>query len=353
MKINIILHPENDSWIIEKMALKLKECVNTLGMETAISREPNAQCDINHWMSYAFAVPPKLTPSSMLITHIDDPYKLAQVKSQLSDSVDIGLCMSSYALRELVNRGLPRESLAYINPGHDSAVKPRPTVIGITTRLYDDGRKRESLIIKLSESMSLRHFEFVIFGSGWDRIVPKLERAGAIVRYIPGGNDYKHDYKIMIEEIPYFDYYLYLGLDEGSLGTLDACAAGVKTIVTPQGFHVDLADGITHPVWTFEDLLKTFKVLSNDRQKMIDSASGMNWRKHAEKHIIVWRALVAQQRPTIPTLLGQSDVFNLIENDRYVSGSEFHSRSLKPRRILSYLARKEILQPLRNALRKW
>jgi len=47
------------------------------------------------------------------------------------------------------------------------------------------------------------------------------------------------DYEVYKELIPTLDYYLYVGKDEGQMGFIDALAAGIPTIVTPQGFHLD------------------------------------------------------------------------------------------------------------------
>ena len=66
-------------------------------------------------------------------------------------------------------------------------------------------------------------------------------------------DNYRVDYDEIKSHVPYFDYYFYPGLDEGSLGTLDALAAGVKTIVTNQGFHLDLTNGVTHGFWDYGD----------------------------------------------------------------------------------------------------
>jgi hypothetical protein len=105
------------------------------------------------------------------------------------------------------------------------------------------------MLLRLAQTMRLDAFRFEIFGQGWADVIPRLEAAGAEIFYRPGSDDYVADYREMIDHVAGFDYYLYLGRDEGSLGTLDALAAGVKTIITPQGFHVDLPYGITHAVW--------------------------------------------------------------------------------------------------------
>jgi len=124
MHVNIILNPNHGSWIIEKMAQRVVDYAPELGFSAAISDAPDEQADINHWMSYAFVDSATKSPSTVFITHIDDAFKLAYVKKALQQRVDIGICMSSYAVAELSARGLPRDSLCYVLPGHDSQVHP-------------------------------------------------------------------------------------------------------------------------------------------------------------------------------------------------------------------------------------
>ncbi len=186
----------------------------------------------------------KLQPGSlntMFVTHLDDQLKVDRVKQHFRDGFDAAICMSSMTVSQLEQSGIESSKLTYVLPAHDFAVRPRRIVVGITTNLYGDGRKREWMLEQLAEDMDMSLFEFRIFGSGWDGRLQKLERSGAVLSCFPPTQDAVAYYKCVCENVSSFDYYLYMGLDEGSLGTLDALAAGVPTIVTEQGFHLDLA----------------------------------------------------------------------------------------------------------------
>jgi len=169
------------------------------------------------------------------------------------------------------NHVAEREKLRYITPAHDGLVIPRRIVIGITSRLRGDKAKREHLLIRLCDTMRLDAFHFEIIGRGWEEVIPRLEAAGARVRYYPGTDDGIEDYRINLERVPLFDYYLYLGFDEGSMGFLDALAAGVPTIVTPQGFHLDINGGVTHAFSNIAELCNIFEELVWKRQCLIDN----------------------------------------------------------------------------------
>lgn len=345
---HLVLTQDNKSWIIEKMAARIAEHAPEFGFEISVGDAERADAQINHWMSYAFANVAHRTPATMLITHLDDPYKIGLVKSELVSGVDVGIALSSHTCDMLVEAGVARESLAFAVPGHDFAADPRRVVIGMTTRLYPDGRKRESMLLALARAMRLDRFRFEIFGLGWDAVIPELEAAGAEVAYSPGTDDYRSDYVEMMKRVPGFDYYLYLGRDEGSLGTLDALAAGVKTIVTPQGFHVDLPGGITHAIWSQEDLERVFGEIAAEAERRAAAVANLTWRAYAEAHAIIWHAILDGRRASIAELLAERRGRHVreiepMDEDR----ATMLKRALSPRRILSGLGHIPLLKPVR------
>ena len=132
-------------------------------------------------------------------------------------------------------------------------MKPRPLVIGVTSKIHNDGRKREYMLPELGDKISPTEFAFRIMGAGWDTQVARLRERGFTVDWV---RDF--DYKRYLQMVPTFDYYLYMGMDEGAIGFIDALAAGVPTIATPQGYHLEAVGGLTHPFTTFEELLAVF-----------------------------------------------------------------------------------------------
>lgn len=345
---HLVLTQDNRSWIIEKMAARIAEHASEYGFDVSVGDAERADADINHWMSYAFANVPHNTPATMLITHLDDPYKVGLVKSELASGVDVGIALSSHTCDMLVAAGVSPDALAFAVPGHDSAASPRRVVIGLTTRLYPDGRKRESMLLDMARVMPLDRFRFEIFGMGWENVIPQLEAAGAEVSYWPGTDDFRADYVEMMARVPQFDYYLYLGRDEGSLGTLDALAAGVKTIVTPQGFHVDLPGGITHSVWSQEELESVFREIGEGAIRRAAAVSNLTWRAYAEAHAIVWNAILDGQRNRIADLLAARRGFHVREIEPVSeSRTTMLRRLVSPYRIRSKLSHIPLLKPVR------
>jgi hypothetical protein len=100
------------------------------------------------------------------------------------------------------------------------------------------------------------------------------------------------NYDIYTQMIPRLDYYLYMGQDEGSMGFIDALAAGVGTIVTPQGYHLDAPNGITYAFNTLSELEAIFKKIAADRKLLTDAVSDWTWEYYAKKHLDLWNYLL-------------------------------------------------------------
>ena len=351
MKINLLLNPANRGWVIQKIAEHIADELGPLGVQGTITDTPDASADIVHHMSWAFANIRTPQPSTMFITHLDDVFKLNQVRATLAAEVRVGICMSSDTMRQLAAHGCPAGSLYYVSPAHDGLVHPRRIVIGVTSRVYADGRKREALLQEVARRMDLSPFEFRIFGLGWEPTNAVLEAAGAKVTYFGETDDFRKDYETLQATVPTFDHYLYLGMDEGSLGTLDALAAGVSTIVTPQGFHLDLPEGITHPVVTADDLARAFEGIAAPVRARTAAVAGLTWAEHTLRHLAVWRALAeGRELPPLPEPEPEADA-----QTRRAGAEAYRSRSmtanaLSPRRLLSAVSHWPPLRPLRRAV---
>jgi hypothetical protein len=350
MKVRLVISPENASWIIGKMCARLADALLRAGVSATIAGQPDDDADINHWMSHSIVLQRAGRKSSVFITHVDDPYKTSHIATVLRDRADVGLCMSRDMMRALIGRGIPAERLWYVLPAFDPPEEPRRIRISIATRLYDDGRKREALLLKLAKECDLSPFHFEIAGLGWDEVVPRLEQGGASVRWRAGSDDYQSDHRDIIASMRGCDFYLYLGMDEGSLGTLDALALGLKTIVTPQGFHLDIPGGISEPVVSYEDVQAVFDRLAKERNARIASVSGWSWDQYARDHVLVWEALLRGQLPS--SIEGEG---------RYTSANElagpgltrrgwrdYYKGLFSPGRALDALARLKWIQPLRR-----
>ena len=188
---------------------------------------------------------------------------------------------------------------------------------GLMTNVYGDHRKREYFLPKLCEKISPKEFRFVIMGDGWKPIIDNITERGFKVEYYDSFN-----YDSYVNLVPGFDYYLYFGLDEGSIGFIDALAAGVPTIVTPQGYHLDVPNGLTYPFTTIEELIEVFEKIAEKKRSLTKSVSTWTWKNYASKHLEIWQYLLGAYRGNI-----------LSTNKEYydgISSVRFENHTAKP-----------------------
>lgn len=284
MKIHIVLYQESNPWILTKIATRLKESLQLLKHEVSMSSDIDLGADVNHHIVYLQYKPANKGFHSLMITHIDNSSKLNKIANDLT-TARVGICMSKSTMAELIRLGIPKGNLQYAHMAKDGLAKPRKITIGLTTRLYADGRKREDYFNKLLKIISPEDFRFEIMGFGWAGNVENMRQDGFEINYIE-----EFDYNEYMNLMSRLDYYIYLGNDEGSAGFIDALAAGVKTIVQPQGFHLDAPNGITHSFTNFNELKDVFLKLAHDRRLRTTAVEDWTWENYAKKHIEIWQA---------------------------------------------------------------
>ena len=286
LKVRIVCYEDIDAWILGKFAKRMNERLNSLGIDSVIAKTPDPEADINHHIIYLNYDGKKLTNETMMITHVDSNQKVQLIKKQLNN-VRMGICMSKETVDKLVSYGLPRHKLCYVDPAQDNVIKPRKYVIGLTSNLHDDYRKREEFLVDLCSRIDSEYFKFVIMGTGWNKIIDDINKIGIETEY------YDHfDYNEYVQLMPKFDYYLYFGFDEGSMGYMDALRAGIGTIVTPQGYHMDFRDGIDYPCSNIGDFVDAFNSICSKRKKRVNLITDYTWETYTDKHIEIWNYLL-------------------------------------------------------------
>lgn len=285
LKINIVCR--EPGWILSKMANKLYEELGKLGIDVTICNHVVKEADVNHHVQFGENM--VLENDTVMISHVDCEYSFGAAKQQL-EVARLGICMSQDTMNKLISWGIPRTKLCYINPGQDGIIKPKKYVIGITHRCYKDLRKRQWVLAEIFRELNPQYFKLRIMGDGWTRIVVELREMGYEVDYYD-----TFDYDLYSQLIPSLDYYMFFGMDEGSMGYMDALAAGVKTIVTPQGFHLDVGSQITHPCITMDEFVAALKSIQSERAKIVESVKPYTWKNYAIKHMEVWEYLMRRK----------------------------------------------------------
>ena len=286
MKVRIVCY-EGGQWILGKFARKLQENLLQMGVDCDIANVPSAEVDVNHHIIYINYLGKRNAPvETLMITHIDATLKLSRLIAQ-EDSYDVGICMSQQTMQQLIKGGVTESKVTYINPAHDNVIEPRKLVLGISSKTHNDGRKKEDTLVSICRQISNKDFAFKIMGSGWTGITNEMKSLGFDVEYIE-----EFDYDTYVKMMPRLDYYLYMSFDEGSMGFIDAVAAGVKTIVTPQGYHLDAPDAITYAVNNEHEIIKVLNSISSERNKYISAVKDWTWKNYTEQHVDLWSRLL-------------------------------------------------------------
>ncbi len=282
---------EDKGWILEKFAVRMKTELEKQGYVCTVDNMVNPSADINHHVIYASCEPAGTCHEmdyneTFMITHIDSFNKVEFLKHQLKKA-KMGICMSRETMERLASYGVPREKLCYINPAQDGVIKPKKYVLGITHKIHNDHRKNVNILVELCRELDPEYFAFKIMGSGWDNIVSTIRNMGFETDYY---NEF--DYEAYTKLMPTLDYYLFWGFDEGSMGYLDALRAGVETIVTPQGYHLDVKDGISYSCRTVGDFKEVLLNLQQKRYRLVKSVEEWTWGNYTAKHIEVWKYIL-------------------------------------------------------------
>lgn len=316
MKIHIVTPGPESGWIIYKFGKTVYDTLINLGYDATISNAFDPNADINHYFqpnTIGYSKTTKVNDkTTFMITHIDTMLKLDQIL-ELTKKGAIGICMSKETRDRLIACGVKPNRICYINPAQDGEITPKKITLGFTYRTYPDNRKRDDIIVDACEGIDPNVFRFSIMGAGWDEIITRLKEKGFEVEYYP-----EFDKKKYNELMPSFDYYCYFGFDEGSMGYLDAMAAGIGTIITPQGYHLDSGIEITYPVSTVDDIRNALLDIQAKREKHLNFVKTWTWENYTKKHIELWKYVLRNEELSV--LLSnrgnyQDGIFSLLLDD--------------------------------------
>lgn len=257
--------------ILSKYAYKMKEELEKLKVKVTVSNEPDPRADINHHINYR-SYKPSGTIDTLMVTHITTQEKMDSLVKGMKTAKK-GICFSQDTEHYLTAKGI--KNLCTILPAHDGYPR-RPRRILITTNVYPDGCKREWMFYELLKHIDCTKFQFYIMGSGWN-----VQGLNANISYLDHFE--KDDYESLLNTC---DYNLYFGLDEGSMGCLDAKNVGMRVIAPRVGFHRDIE--VDYWFETQEELNKIFKEIEHN------PAEELTWKNYAKQHLDIWKELYKQ-----------------------------------------------------------
>lgn len=272
--------------------------------------------DISFHMWWIEAEPhPHAKINAVFITHTDDAYKEFKLK-KMKDEFDLFFCMSPEDSRFLIELGFDKAKVFGINlPVRNTYV--RPLSVGIFSRCYPDNRKKEEWLLNFCKSNpNSKLVDFVFIGAGWGDFVKKLSSIGCSFQWHNVSRNMPFEYLYQQLKMTNLDYYIYMGMDGGAMGSYDAYAMGATLCISDDGYHKGIPD-LDYPFSTEEEFSVQLGLIVDRQRRKLDFFSNNSVNNYINK------------------------VAYIIENAKYPIGDEqmTFSYSVKDKRRSHYFKR--------------
>lgn len=231
------------NWILKILGDDIFDGLSRLGYECRKGAFEDYQGEeISFHMWWRHAQPYKEAKvNAVFVTHTDDEIKEADLVN-MKDQFDFYITMSPEDAQFLVELGFDKKKVFGLNlPVRNTFV--RPLSMGIFSACYPDHRKNDQWLQEYCSTHDLaRLVNFVFIGNGWGSFVKELESSGCSFQWINISRKMPYEYfyqQILLSNV---DYYIYMGMDGGAMGTYDAYAMGVRLCVADDGYHKSIPD---------------------------------------------------------------------------------------------------------------
>lgn len=242
-KIFIINYGYKDDWIMGKIAADIQREASLMGIECRRGELDEYKGeDICYHLSWYLAVPiPQAKHNSVFYTHVNNEFNEFNLTT-LNGQFDSIICMSPEDVQYLIELGFDKERVfGRVLPVRNTYIKP--ITIGIFSACYPDGRKNEQWLIDYCVNNEFAQYvNFMFVGQGWGRVVEALEKCGCSSEWHNVSRKLPYEYQFQQNKLASLNYYIYMGMDGGAMGTYDAYAQDVPLCVTFDGFHKGIPD---------------------------------------------------------------------------------------------------------------
>lgn len=179
--------------------------------------------------------------NAVFITHTDDSIKEFDL-TRMKDQFDVFVTMSPEDAQFLLELGFEKNKVFGLNlPVRNTYVKP--LTMGIFSACYQDHRKNEHWLQEYCMNHDLAKLvNFVFIGKGWGSFVSNIEESGCSFQWVNISRKMPYEYIYQQLLLSQVDYYLYMGMDGGAMGTYDAYAMGLRLCVSDDGYHKSIPD---------------------------------------------------------------------------------------------------------------
>ena len=261
--VDLITH----NWILEILGNDILQGMEKLGYKCRKGTyEEYEGEEVAFHMWWGDAMPHKEAMiNAVFVTHTDDSFKEFKLVN-MKDEYDFYFCMSPEDRQFLIELGYDESKVFGINlPVRNTFV--RPITIGIFSRCYPDNRKNEKWLYNFCRSyQESKLVDYVFIGAGWGTFVNDLAKIGCSFQWHNVSRDMPYEYMYQQLKLANLDYYIYMGMDGGAMGSYDAYAMGAALCITDDGFHKGIPDVdclFSSEKEFFEQLLKIVKKHKN------------------------------------------------------------------------------------------
>lgn len=231
-------------WILRFLAEDIQKSSQILGIECNVGDFENYNGeDVYFDFLYNSATPMKgAKHNSVFFTHVNLSINEKYILQPLRDKFDSFICMSPEDAEFLIELGFDEKKVFGRSlPVRNNYIKP--LAIGIFSSCYRDGVKNEKWLIEYCKTHDCAQLaNFIFIGRDWDNVVKTLNEYGCSSTWYNITRKLPYEYQYQQSLLSQLDYYIYMGMDGGAMGTYDAYAQCVKLCVTYDGFHKSIPE---------------------------------------------------------------------------------------------------------------
>lgn len=276
------------NWIMGKIADDIQRNAEALGYQCRCGNSEDYQGEeICYHLAHLLAVPnPQAKHNSVFYTHLNDTLTERNLVS-IKDQFDSFICMSPEDAQFLIELGFdPHKVYGKVLPVRNSYI--RPISVGIFSACYSDGRKNEQWLLDYCKSHDYaRYVNFVFVGKGWGNVVNNLEQMGCTYEWHNVSRNLPYEYEFQQHKLSSLNYYIYMGMDGGAMGTYDAYAQDVPLCVTFDGFHKAIPN-IDYPFDDKQSFFDEFDKIVKSHSDRLEFFKENNAKNYVSWLIEVW-----------------------------------------------------------------
>lgn len=252
--------------------------------------------------------------NSIFVTHIDDVLKEHDLIA-LKGKFDSFVTMSEEDAAYLKELGFDSSKVYGLTlPIRNNYV--RPLSVGMFSNCYSDNRKNELWLLdycKKESDSSLLNFVFI--GDGWADFVRKLQDTGCSFEWHCVSRKMPYEYTFQQTKLAALDYYIYMGMDGGAMGSYDAYAQGIDLCISDDGYHKDIPD-IMYKFESRDEFFSQFDKIISKQRNRIDFFSKNTVHNYVTKLISIWSGIAMNSTDNAQTRDIASHLFKSVKEKR-------------------------------------